>query len=261
MSPRASRIAGGALLSEVADGVHRLEHACVNLYVVADDDGRLLIVDTGLPAAWEPLGHALRALGHRPSDVAAVVLTHAHFDHIGTASRIRSRLAVPVWLHPADAAVAAHPYCYSHESARAMYPLRYPASLRILAAMVSAGALRVRGVPDTQPLGPETELPVPGRPRVILTPGHTYGHCALHLPDRGVVLSGDALVTLDPYTGSRGAQIIAGAATADSAQALASLDRLAACDTGTTVLLPGHGDPWSGSLTAAVEQARARGAH
>ena len=32
----------------------------------------------------------------------------------------------------------------------------------------------------------------PGRPRVVFTPGHTYGHCALHLPDRDVLLTGDA---------------------------------------------------------------------
>jgi glyoxylase-like metal-dependent hydrolase (beta-lactamase superfamily II) len=96
---------------------------------------------------------------------------------------------------------------------------------------------------------------------VVFTPGHTYGQCALHLPDRDVLLTGDALVTLDPYTGRRGPQIIAGAATADSAQALVSLDRLVAYDSGATTLLPGHGDPWTGGVAAAVEQARRTGAH
>ena len=47
-------------------------------------------------------------------------------------------------------------------------------------------------------------LPVPGSPTVVLSPGHTLGHCALHLPDRDVLLAGDALVTLDPYTGPHG---------------------------------------------------------
>ena len=63
-------------------------------------------------------------------------------------------------------------------------------------------------------------MPVPGRPVVVPSPGHTHGHCALHLPDRDVLISGDALVTLDPYTGRRGPRIIAGAATADSGLAL-----------------------------------------
>jgi glyoxylase-like metal-dependent hydrolase (beta-lactamase superfamily II) len=100
-------------------------------------------------------------------------------------------------------------------------------------------------------------LDVPGRPTVVHTPGHTHGHCALHLPDRGVVLAGDAFVTWDPYVASDGPKIVSGAATADSAQALASLDALAALDAGTT--LTGHGEPWTGPLAEAAERARAIG--
>lgn len=71
--------------------------------------------------------------------------------------------------------------------------------------MLAAGAAiaLVRRVRGTLPLAPETTLDVPGRPRVLATPGHTYGHVALHLPDRDAVITGDALVTLDPYTGRR----------------------------------------------------------
>ena len=249
------------MLSEVADRVHRIEQAFVNVYLVTDDDGRVLVVDTGLPATWHLLGQALRDLGRRPSDIAAVVLTHAHFDHTGSAAALQSRLGVPMWLHEQDAMIAAHPYRYAHENVRAMYPLRYPASLRILASMVAAGALRVRGVQGLRQVEPGETLPVPGAPQVIFTPGHTFGHCALHLPDRDVLLTGDALVTLDPYTGRRGPQIIAGAATADSSQALVSIDRLVPYDSGSTMLLPGHGEPWTGGVAVAVERARAVGAH
>jgi glyoxylase-like metal-dependent hydrolase (beta-lactamase superfamily II) len=247
------------VLTEVADRVHRIEHAYVNVYLVEDDDGRLLVVDTGLPATWDLLGRALRELGHRPDDIAAVVLTHAHFDHTGFAAKAQARLGVPIWLHEEDFTIAAHPYRYAHENVRAMYPVRYPASIRILGAMTAAGALRVPGVRGLRHVEPGSVLPVPGAPRVVFSPGHTFGHCALHLPDRDVLLAGDALVTLDPYTGRRGPQIIAGAATADSAQALASLDRLAA--TGATTVLPGHGDPWTDGVEAAVARAREVGAH
>ncbi|MCP2267046.1 MBL fold metallo-hydrolase [Promicromonospora thailandica] len=247
-------------LTEVADGVHRLEHAYVNVYLV-EHEGRLLVVDTGLPGTWRELGDALRRLGRRPADVAAVVLTHAHFDHTGSAAAFQERLGVPVWLHPEDFTIAAHPYRYAHENVRAVYPLRYPRSLRVLGSMTAAGALRVRGVEGLRPLAPGDTLPVPGNPRVVFTPGHTFGHCALHLPHHDVLICGDALVTLDPYTGRRGPQIVAGAATADSAQALVSLDRLVAYDSGSTLLLPGHGDPWSGGVADAVERARAVGAH
>ncbi|PZR53109.1 MBL fold metallo-hydrolase [Xylanimonas oleitrophica] len=245
-------------LSEVAEGVHRIDHAYVNVYLVSDG-GRVLVVDTGLPATWPLIGRALREIGHRPDDVAAVVLTHAHFDHTGCVARVQERLGVPVWLHAEDHRIAAHPYRYAHENVRGLYPLRYPGALRTLGAMAAAGALRVPGVTGLRPIEPGTQLPVPGSPRVVFTPGHTDGHCALHLPDRDVLITGDALVTLDPYTGKQGPQIVAGAATADSAQALRSLDALAATGAGT--LLPGHGEPWAWGVAGAVDQARKIGAH
>lgn len=246
------------MLDEVADGVHRVERAHVNLYLVVED-GQVLVVDTGLPAAWPMIGDALRRLGRRPADVAGVVLTHAHFDHVGCAARMQERLGVPVWLHQADEHLAAHPYSYAHENPRAIYPLRHPRAVPILAAVARAGALRVRGVRDTRRLEPGTTLPLPGSPQVVLSPGHTAGHCALHLPERDTILTGDALVTLDPYTAGVGPQIVAGAATADSALALASLDALAA--TGATNVLPGHGEPWRDGIRAAVKQARVVGPH
>ncbi len=131
---------------------------------------------------------------------------------------------------------------------------------RVLAAMAAAAALRVKGVEGLVPFPADDDvLPLPGSPRVVFTPGHTYGHCALHLPGRDAVISGDALVTLDPYTGHTGPQIVAGAATADSGQALASLDRLAA--TGARMVLTGHGEPWTAGVAMAVELAKERGAH
>ena len=56
---------------------------------------------------------------------------------------------------------------------------------------------------------------MPGRPRPVHTPGHTHGPIALHLPDRDALITGDALVTHDPYTGRRGPVLVAAAATAD----------------------------------------------
>ncbi len=100
-------------------------------------------------------------------------------------------------------------------------------------------------------------LPVPGSPRVVFTPGHTLGHCALHLPDRDVVLAGDSIVMLDPYTARTGPRLVAKAATADSKRNLATLDALVA--TGARTVLTGHGEPWTQGVGSAVEQARANG--
>ena len=244
--------------TEVAPGVYRVAHAHVSVYLVTDGDG-VLIVDAGLPAFWPLLAQALHEHGRTPSDVAGVALTHAHFDHTGTATRLQRRLGVPVWAHTDDFFIAAHPYRYAHENPRAIYPIRHARALPILGAMARAGALRVPGVHDLHAYPTSGELPLPGAPRVLHAPGHTWGSCVLHLPQRDVLLTGDALVTLDPYTGVRGPQIVAGAATADSRQALASLDVLAATGAGT--LLPGHGEPWTDGAVAAVEAARRRGPH
>ena len=62
---------------------------------------------------------------------------------------------------------------------------------------------------------------------------------------------------LDPYTGAAGPRIVAGAATADSARALESLDALAATGAGT--LLTGHGEPWHRGAREAVALARRSG--
>jgi glyoxylase-like metal-dependent hydrolase (beta-lactamase superfamily II) len=100
-------------------------------------------------------------------------------------------------------------------------------------------------------------LPVPGTPRVVFAPGHTHGHCALHFADRDVLIAGDAIVTLDPYTARRGPRLVARAATCDVERNLASLDALAA--TGARIVLTGHGEPWTEGVQAAVEQARRAG--
>jgi len=243
-------------ISVPAPGVARLEHAYVNCYVIAGNRGAT-VVDAGLPRMWPMLPDLLAAVDRTPADVEAVVLTHAHFDHVGFARQALRELHAEIWVHPADARLAAHPYRYAHENPRATYPIRHPRAVPILGAMVRAGAARVKGVKVVRSLVPGPRLKVPGRPDVIACPGHTDGHVALHLPDRGVLLSGDALVTLDPYTGRTGPRIVAGAATADSALNLASLDALAA--TGADIVLPGHGEPWLGGAAEAVRQARATG--
>ena len=117
-----------------APGIHLVQHANVNCYLIEDTDG-LTLVDAGLPAVWRPLGHAVRALGRRPEDIKALVLTHAHFDHVGAARRLVERLGVPVYAHRAEHYLAAHPYSYAHENPRALYPLRHPAALPILGSM------------------------------------------------------------------------------------------------------------------------------
>ena len=244
--------------TEVADRVHRLAHAHVNCYLIEDDEG-VTLVDAGLPSMWGLLTDTLRRLGRGPGDVRALVLTHGHFDHVGFARRARVELGVPVLVHPADDHLAAHPYSYTPQRNRLLYPLMHPRSLPVLGRMAMAGALNVRGIEDTEELAVDRALEVPGRPTAVFAPGHTAGHCILHLPERDTVLSGDALVTLDPYTGATGPQIVASAATSDTARAMESLRPVEA--TGAATVLPGHGEPWTEGVASAVSHARDVGEH
>ncbi|AVM65212.1 MULTISPECIES: MBL fold metallo-hydrolase [Dietzia] len=244
--------------TEVADRVHRLAHAHVNCYLIEDDEG-VTLVDAGLPSMWGLLTGTLRRLGLGPGDVRALVLTHGHFDHVGFARRARVELGVPVLVHPADDHLAAHPYSYKPQRNRLLYALMHPRSLPVLGRMAMAGALNVRGIEDTEELAVGSALEVPGRPTAMFAPGHTGGHCILHLPERDTVISGDALVTLDPYTGATGPQIVASAATADTARAMESLRPVEA--TGAATVLPGHGEPWTDGVASAVSHARDVGEH
>jgi glyoxylase-like metal-dependent hydrolase (beta-lactamase superfamily II) len=239
----------------VAEGIHWIDEAATNWYIV-EEDGRLAIVDTAFPRSWGTLQGALRELGRSPADIDAVVLTHAHFDHMGFAERARSELGVPVWAHEREVPVTRHPWRFDHERSRLHYA-RYPGFLRIFAAMGARGALWVKGTQQVRTYTDGEQLDVPGRPHVVFTPGHTHGHCSLHYPQRGALIAGDAFVMVNPYTGGAGPRIVAGAATADSARALASLDALAGLPAAIT--LTGHGDPWTQDLALAVERAKAAG--
>jgi glyoxylase-like metal-dependent hydrolase (beta-lactamase superfamily II) len=240
---------------DAAPGIHRVEDANVNWYIVEADDG-LTIVDAGVPRSWVSLHKALAALGRPSSDIRALVLTHAHFDHIGFAERARSELGIPVWVHEDDVPLTRKPLQYSHERARFRYLLTQPRALPIVAGMTLARAFWPPPVEEVRRFS-DGALAVPGSPRVVRTPGHTIGHCALHFPDRDAVLAGDAMVTLDPYTGKRGPRIVARAATADSERALASLTALS--DTEAGIVLTGHGAVWRGGVEDATSRARAVG--
>ena len=244
------------LHAEVAPGVHRIEDAYTNWYIV-EQDGRLTIVDAGVPTSWESLLAALRELGRSTDDVEAVVLTHAHFDHVGFAERARYELGVPVWVHENDVPLTKHPWRYDHERPRSFYFATQVKAFPIVAALLRNRAFFPAPVKEVRRYE-EGTLPVPGTPRIVPCPGHTLGHCALLLEDRGVLLAGDALVMLDPYTAREGPCIVARAATADSERNLRTLDAVAA--TGAATVLTGHGPPWTQGAEAAVARARTAGA-
>ena len=241
--------------AEVAQGIFRVRSKRVNCYLVRDG-AALTLVDTGLPGHWPAIKAACGALGLDLPAIEAVLLTHVHSDHAGSAERARAEASASIRLSAGDAELADGRTSRKTERPLAAYLWR-PAAVATVWELVSGGGLRMPALGGYTHVEHGDQPDVPGRPSVIGMPGHTRGSIGFFLPDRGACFTGDALVTLDLLTGRRGPRLLGRAFTEDSRQALASLDRLTALQAGT--LLPGHGDPWHGSMSDAVTLAREAG--
>jgi glyoxylase-like metal-dependent hydrolase (beta-lactamase superfamily II) len=126
--------------------------------------------------------------------------------------------------------------------------------IRYLAHTVAFGGARYRPVAATTPPDSDAVLDLPGRPRVIPTPGHTAGHYSVLLAERGVLFSGDAMVNFDYAAGKSGVKLHR--FNEDRERARSSLQQLEGLD--AEIVLFGHGDPWTQGVDRAVELARER---
>ena len=90
----------------------------------------------------------------------------------------------------------------------------------------SPGVARTAPVAEASGFADEEVLDVPGRPRVIHTPGHTAGNAALSLADCDVLIVGDTLATLSLSHGDSGPQLLPQFVNEDHDRALASLEKI-----------------------------------
>ena len=193
-------------------------------------------------------------MGHDMKDVEAVILTHAHADHMGFADRVARSAKAPVYIHANDVSAS-----------RRVLQLPWPALLSnawrpfmasVLAKAIANGVFSTAHISKPQPLADGAVLQVPGRPHVIHTPGHTAGEVAYYLPEHHVLISGDSLVTQDLYSGKSGQpQLTRPGLNDDYGRARQSLHRLH--DVGRVKVLPGHGSSWEGEIREAISLALA----
>jgi len=238
---------------KIAPGIHRLgDRSIVNSYLV-EGSGEVTIIDAGVPGFYRDIAGVLAAMGRTVADVRALVLTHGHTDHIGFAERLRRDERVPVSVDEMDATLARGEV---PNPSKGYGPIKLGPLLGFLWFTVLRGGLRTPKLQEVATFGDGATLDVPGSPRVILTPGHTPGSAALHLASLGALFVGDAFATYAVTTGARGPQVAP--FTADAAEAVASLRRLEAVS--ADLVLPGHGDPWTGGIQEAIRLVRERAA-
>ncbi|OWA01947.1 MBL fold metallo-hydrolase [Streptomyces sp. CS159] len=240
---------------QVADGTYLVHGGHTNWVILTDGDA-VTLVDTGYPGDRRALLDSLAAIGSSPEAVAAVLITHAHNDHLGSAEYLRATHGTPVLLHEAEVPHARRDFLQQVSVGTVLRNAWRPGVLPWMVHVLRTGGTEQH--PVTAPAGfpADGALDLPGRPVPVHTPGHTDGHCVYHLPDAGVVISGDALVSGHAISRIEGPQLLPDLFHHDRAGAVASLDVVAGLE--GDLLLPGHGPVHRGPVKDAAGLARER---
>ena len=236
--PRSAEIAAGVYW--VAEGTGKS-----NVYLVRSGSSWVLI-DAAWPHKGELIKKSAEALFGADTAPAAILLTHLHGDHAGSAAELARAWNVPVYADPGELPLPTGKLAYSDPIGRFIGPFtrflpdgEFGAALHIVTA-VDPGA-GVPGLPDWER---------------IPTPGHTPGHVSYFRASDRVLITGDALLTANArslWGLLPGRQTISGPpriSTWNWAAATESVARLAGLE--PQVLAPGHGTPMTTAATAAA---------
>lgn len=237
---------------ELLPGIHHFNTDPFNWYVI-EEGGRLTLVDAGFPGHYSVFVEGLRSIGHGIKDIEAIIITHAHADHMGFARRLQRESKAPVFVHQADIAAVGRPLQLPWWGL--LSNAWRPFMTSTLTRATINGVFWGPGITGVKAIRHGETLDVPGKPQIIHAPGHTPGQVALHLPKQQVLLSSDVLITQHLLTGAHGLpQLAHQLLNHDDSQARRSLDCLR--EIGLVTLLPGHGKPWRGHMTDALKFAR-----
>ena len=206
-------------MTELAPGVHQLTgfpKYGINWYLIGD-----VLVDAG---GKPDKGRILKQLrGHK---VTAHALTHAHPDHQGASHGVCTELGIPFWVHRDDVEAAENP---------ALILERQPSKpLNRLMYKLFAGPAH----PVDRVLEEGDEV---AGFQVLHTPGHAKGHIALWRESDRVLVAGDVVNTMNPFTLKRGLREPLETFTPDVPENRRSIKRIAALE--PSLLLVGHGPP------------------
>jgi len=160
------------------------------------DEKNLVLVDTGIPGMWGAICAAITKAGQRPEDITALILTHQDMDHIGCVKDVLAASPdVKIYAHADEV-----PYISGQKEPQKLESIKKRFDLSTDAGRAGFEQFRQgfanRSVAVDVPLRDGDVLDLCGGIEVIHTPGHTFGHICLLLPD-GTLVAGDGLNVAD----------------------------------------------------------------
>ncbi|TGE08435.1 MBL fold metallo-hydrolase [Hymenobacter fodinae] len=179
-------------MNQVAAGVTQLQiQRFVNVYFVeTGTPGEWVLVDTGLPGSEKDIIATADKLFYPGTHPEAIILTHGHMDHSGSAQALAEHWKVPVLAHPLEM-----PFL----TARAVYPPADPTvqgggSLAFVARFFPPQSFQLSDF--VQPLpGNDTDPPFLPDWQWIHVPGHAPGQIALFREKDRTLIGADAFAT------------------------------------------------------------------
>ena len=178
-----------AKLREVAFGVAHLRISIANVYFIGHPRGPWVLVDTSVPGSAAKIRQAAEARYGSNARPEAILLTHGHYDHSGSALDLARLWDVPVYAHPLEL-----PYL----TGKSAYPdpdRTAPGFLSFLSRFFPARTLDLQG--RVRSLQAGREIPGLSGWEWHHTPGHAPGHVVFFRRSDGTLIAGDALATVD----------------------------------------------------------------
>ena len=229
-------------MREIVSNVYLMEGlSASNVYLLTARD-ELTLVDAGLSSDVDRIVGQLEEGGYALAQFRAIVLTHAHGDHVGGAADLARRSGAQIVAHRDEV-----PYIEQTQSLR-------PSSLvgRVMNWLSSRVLFRMDACEVDRAVEEGDVLEALGGLEVAHTPGHTPGAMSLYQRERRILFCGDALFNADPMSGRPGLDFPIRLISVDNAQARESVRKLA--ELPIDVLCCGHGEP---ILAGANEKIRA----